>query len=131
MTADAKDTSTKSNIENPPRPVRYVSHALVEVKKWKSVPFFCHSAVLLDISLSGYKIEFTSEHRMEPGVKCWLSIPLSPLGIYAPKKLVVHTECRWFDDHRFRIGGIFVGLSKQEMMLVEQIIATIESRKQD
>lgn len=113
-----------------PRPNRFVSHALVEVRKFKSIPLFCHSAVLLDISLSGYKIEFTSEVRMDPGIKCWLNIPLSPLGIYAPKRLLVHSECRWFDSHRFRIGGVFISLSKQEMMLIEQIIATIQSRKE-
>lgn len=130
MTAESnqakKETQAKTHR---PRPTRYVSHALVEVRRFKSLPFLCNSAVLLDISLSGYKIEFTSETRMEPGKKCWLNIPLGPLGIYAPKRLLVQSECRWFDEGRFRIGGVFIGLSRHEIMLIEQIIATISSRK--
>lgn len=112
-----------------PRQPRYISHALVEVKKIKSLPFFCHSAVLLDISLSGFKLEFTSEVRIEPGARYWLSVPLSPLGIYAPKKLMARCECRWFDDHRFRIGGVFLDLEKTDLIIIEQIIETIKTRK--
>lgn len=107
---------------------RFVSHALVEVRKFKGLPFFCHSAVLLDISTSGFKIEFTSEINIEPGSKHWLSIPLSPLGIYAPKKLFARSECRWFDDHRYRMGGIFVDLNRSEITVVEQVIASLKGR---
>jgi hypothetical protein len=35
-----------------PRAKRYVSHALVEVRRFKWLPFFCHSAVLLAASNS-------------------------------------------------------------------------------
>ena len=63
---------------------RYISHALVEVRRFKLLPFFCDSAVLLDISASGFKLEFTGEVKVSPGNQYWLNIPLSPLGIYAP-----------------------------------------------
>ena len=129
MSADAKKDEGDEIANSNPRPTRYVSHALVEVRKFKSLPLFCHSAVLLDISSSGYKIEFTSEVKMEPGTKCWLNIPLSPLGIYAPKKLAVQSECRWFDERRFRIGGVFVDLNKQDLLLIEQIIVTLQGRR--
>lgn len=110
------------------RPDRFTSHALVEVRRFKHLPMFCHSAVLLDISISGFKIEFTSDHKVEPGFHFWLNIPLSPLGIYAPKRLLISGECRWFDSNRFRVGGVFLELNKTDALLIGQIIETIESR---
>ena len=131
MSSDGQSMS-KSDEQNivSQRPERFVSHALVEVRRFRSFPFFCQSAVLLDISLSGFKIEFTSDHRIQPGARNWLNIPLNPLGIYAPKRLIVQSECRWFDEKRFRVGGVFIDLSRNEMMLIEQIIETLQSRKQ-
>lgn len=120
------DEAIKSDIE---RPNRYTSHALVEVRRFKILPFFCYSAVLLDISISGFKIEFTSDTKVEPGSRYWLNIPLGPLGIFAPKRLLVQAETRWFDSDRFRIGGVFMNLTHTEKMIVEHIIQTIEARK--
>jgi hypothetical protein len=111
------------------RQERYVSHALVEVRKFRILPFGCHSAVLLDISLNGFKLEFTSEVSISPGHQYWLSIPLSPLGIYSPKKLLCRCECRWFDHNRFRIGGVFTNLSKTQKTVIEQAIAGLRARK--
>ncbi len=110
-----------------PRQERVLSHALVEVRRFKHLPFSCHSAVLLDISLSGFKLEFTGEFRAEPGKQYWLHIPLAPLGIYAPKRIMCKVECRWFDEKRFRIGGVFMGMSKTETLLIEQTIETLKS----
>lgn len=110
-----------------PRQERFVSHALVEVRSYRFLPFGCHSAVLLDISLSGFKLEFTGEVNASPGKQYWLCIPLAPLGIFAPKRLMCKVECRWFDEKRYRIGGVFMDLTKTDQLLVEQ---TIESLKQ-
>ncbi len=123
-----KSRSTQSGLKH--RAQRYVSHALVEVKRFKYLPFFCDSAVLLDISVGGFKIEFTAEVQVAPGNQYWLSIPLSPLGIYAPKKLLCKCECRWFDETRYRIGGTFIDLSKTDRMLIEQIVSSLKSRGQ-
>lgn len=113
-----------------PRADRYISHALVEVRKFRSLPFFCHSAVLLDISTSGFKLEFTGEIKVEPGARYWLNIPLSPLGIFAPKRLLVKCECRWFDDHRFRIGGVFIDITKTDGIIIEQVVETLQTKFQ-
>ena len=115
---------------NKARAQRYISHALVEVRRFRFLPLFCESAVLLDISVGGFKLEFTGEVKVIPGNQYWLNIPLSPLGIYAPKKLVCKSECRWFDDTRSRIGGTFIDLSKTEQMLIEQIVSSLKSRGQ-
>ena len=102
-----------------PRAKRYVSHALVEIRRYKWLPFFCHSAVLLDISTGGFKLEFTGEVEAAPGNQYWLNIPLSPLGIPAPARFICRCECRWFDPHRFRIGGTFLKISSTDQMLIE------------
>jgi hypothetical protein len=113
-----------------PRAKRYVSHALVEVRRFKWLPFFCHSAVLLDISSSGFKLGFTGEIQTSAGNQYWLHIPLSPLGIPAPQRLMCRCEVRWFDEQRFRIGGTFLGLTKSDQTLIEQIVVSLKTRGQ-
>ena len=124
------DTQINDNAVLKQRARRYVSHALVEVRRIKWLPLFCQSAVLLDISTSGFKLEFTGEVRATPGLQYWIHIPLSPLGIPAPSRLICHCEVRWFDDHRYRIGGTFLNLSKTDMMLIEQIVSSLKTRGQ-
>lgn len=112
----------------PGRERRYTSHALVDVRKFKHWPFGIKSAVLLDISLSGFKMEYTSEVSSKPGNQFWLNIPLNPLGILSPSHLLIRGECRWFDSNRFRVGGIFLGLTKNEKMIIEQIVEAVKKR---
>jgi hypothetical protein len=107
---------------------RYPSHALVELRRFKHLPFKIHSAVLLDISLGGFKAEFTGEVRTRPGEGFWLNIPLTPLGIFAPARLLCRGECRWFDDKKFRVGGVFTNLSKTDRHILEQVIDTLTQR---
>ncbi len=121
-------TEPPLNDSNSSREDRFVSHALVEVRKYKLLPFFCDSAVLLDISLAGFKLEFTSEVVAKPGCQYWLTIPLSPLGIYSPSKLTCRAEVRWFDEQRHRIGGVFIDLSKSERMIIEQVITSLKAK---
>jgi hypothetical protein len=125
MTTEPPIDGQDSNLK---RDDRFTSHALVEVRKFKLLPFFCNSAVLLDISLAGFKLEFTSEIVAKPGDQYWLHIPLSPLGIYSPSRLICRAEVRWFDEQRFRIGGVFVSLSKNDRMIVEQVISSLKAK---
>lgn len=110
------------------RPARFTSHALVEVRRFKHLPFFCHSAVLLDISLAGFKLEFTGEVNVRPGAQYWLDIPLRPLGIYSPTRVSCKAEVRWFDDGRYRIGGVFVSLTKTDKMVIEQVLEVLKNK---
>ena len=112
------------------RDKRYVSHALVEVRRYKWLPFFCHSAVLLDISVGGFKLEFTGEVASTSGRQYWLNVPLSPLGIPAPNRLLCLCECRWFDPQRYRMGGVFIELSDTDKTLIEQIVVSLRTRSQ-
>ena len=117
---DQADLQAKSN-----RQSRYMSHALVEIRRFRHLPFGVHSAVLLDISLGGFKVEFTSEVVLNAGAKFWLSIPLSPLGIQAPARLFCSGECRWFDDKKFRVGGVFSDLSKGDRHILDRVVDTL------
>lgn len=110
------------------RATRFVSHALVEVKKYKNLPFGTYSAVLLDISQSGFKLEFTGEITVKNGDTFWLHIPLAPLGIMAPSKLDCRIEIKWFDEEMFRIGGVFTSLSKNDKLIITQIYDTLKER---
>lgn len=107
------------------RPERYVSHALVEVRKFKHLPFFAHSAILLDISIAGFKLEFTAEIKVNRGDVYWLHIPLAPLGIFAPKRIICQSECRWFEEKNYRMGGVFTNLSKTDRLIIDQAIETL------
>jgi hypothetical protein len=110
------------------RAARYASHTLVEVRHFKYLPFGIHSAVLLDISLGGFKFEFTSEKLAKPGQQFWISVPLAPLGIYAPRRLFLRGECRWFDPKSHRIGGVFMDISKTDQLILEQVVETLKQR---
>jgi hypothetical protein len=107
---------------------RYTSHALVELRRFKHLPFGVNSAVLLDISLGGFKCEFTGEARLKPGQSFWLSIPLGPLGISAPSRLLCRGECRWFDDKKFRVGGVFTALGRTDKIVIESVVETLKRR---
>lgn len=86
------------------------------------------SAVLLDISTSGFKVEFTGEAKARPGQKLYLDIPLTPLGIHAPKKLSCRAECKWFDDKKFRFGGVFIDLDQTEIDTITQVVESLKAR---
>ena len=104
---------------------RYQSHALVDVRPFKSLPLFAKSGVLLDLSFSGFKLDLTTQISMKPGDRFWMVVPLSSLGIYAPKKLAIRAECRWYDPQKFRLGGLFIELSATERLILDQVINSL------
>lgn len=110
---------------------RFPSHALVEVRRFKYIPFGSQSAVLLDLSLHGFKVEFTSDFAAKVGRIYWISVPLSPLGIHGPSSLACHAQCRWFDEKRLRIGGIFLNLSPFERAIINQLMESFYDKFQD
>lgn len=110
------------------RAERLVSHALVEIKKHKWLPFGTHSAVLLDLSTTGFKLEFTGEVSSKPGEKYWLSIPLAPLGVSSPSQLLCRVECKWFDNAKYRIGGVFCQLTDSETSTIEHVVQILKDR---
>lgn len=110
------------------RQKRYQSHALVDFKKNRWLPIGIHSGVLLDLSMSGFKMEFTGEVKANSGSTYWISIPLSPLGILAPAKFNAKIKCRWFDQERYRIGGTFSNLSESDKLILQKVIEKLDER---
>lgn len=107
---------------------RFMSHAIVEVRRFKNLPFFIKSAVLLDISLGGYKLEFTDEVILEQGKRFWVNIPLGPLGIFSPNRITCQAECVWFDKQRYRAGGYFVSLSDFDKQIIRHVVDLLENK---
>jgi hypothetical protein len=120
--------SDQSSNQRSARAERFISHALVEVRRFRHIPFFCSSAVLLDLSMAGFKIEFTGSDIVHPGQKLWLSIPLGPLGILGPTKLLNRIEVRWYDAKRRRVGGVLMDGDKASAQILQQIIETLRER---
>lgn len=111
-----------------PRAERFTSHALVEIRKFRSLPFSVKSAVLLDVSIGGFKAEFTGENRVVQGQQFWLNIPLTPLGIYSPGRIIIRAEVKWFDDKKFRIGGVFINMPEKDKIILGQVIDSLRKR---
>ena len=109
-----------------PRQERVISHALVEVRQSLWWPFGVHTAVLLDISPSGFKIEFTGKARCQSEDKLWMKIPLSPFGISAPEAITIKVLVKWFDEKRMRIGGVFESLDNTSKLYLDQIIDRVK-----
>ena len=108
------------------RPTRVVSYFLVSIKKYKYIPFFSScSAVLLDISFTGFKMNIEGRYKLTPGQKFYLSMPLAPLAIKGAGKLEVKCECKWFDAEKMRAGCVFVGLTNDQELLIDKIITQL------
>jgi hypothetical protein len=110
------------------REERVTSHTLAELKKYRWLPFFTHSAVLLDISRSGFKLELTGEAHVEPNTIFWLNIPLTPMGIMIPKQVTLKVQCKWFDNKRYRMGGVFANPDQLDQKIMDEIIHSIKDR---
>jgi len=104
------------------RPERVISHALVELRKNRWWPFGVRSAVLLDVSQSGFKIEFTSTTSCTTGEKLLMEIPLAPFGIMAPASIVLGVQVMWFDATKMRCGGIFINTDPATVLFIQKII---------
>ena len=106
---------------------RFASHALVEIKKYKWLPFNSKSGLILDLSLEGVKIEFNQSVKSNPK-SVWISIPLTPFGLSSPDKITCQVEVRWFDEKNSRIGGLFKNLSEKNKFIMSQIIQIMKAK---
>lgn len=114
-------SETERQIQN--RAPRFESHALVEIKTgW--MPFSHASAVLLDLSLGGFKIEFVNPVKIKTNVPMTMSIPLAPFQILSPAKLKTKIVIKWYDPKQLRAGGIFENIGNDHY-LFERILQYI------
>ena len=109
---------------------RLRTHSLAELKKYKWLPFFStYSGVILDISVNGVKLAFSGEVDVKPHTIYTLRIPLIPLGITHVKYFESALEVKWFDSHKYRLGGLFINLSHSQQQILRQIITSLQATK--
>lgn len=110
------------------RPKRYISHALVEVRRYRWWPLGIQSAVLLDLSINGFKIEFTGKSSCEPEQSLWMEIPLSPFQISGPDEILMRITVKWFDEAKMRVGGTFELAYPHQSVFLEQLIEKVKDQ---
>lgn len=108
------------------RAERVISHALVELRRHKWWPLGVKSAVLLDLSQTGFKVEFTGQAKCGVDEMFWMQIPLSPFGIVAPRDIAVRVTVKWFDPKKMRMGGIFESPDAATNIFLEKIIEKVK-----
>lgn len=107
------------------RPPRFPSHALIDVRLSRWNPFARLSAVLIDVSVTGFKLQLVDRSNLKVGATCELSIPLSPFGVQVSENLIVKGEIKWVDQEGMRAGGIFVDVPDHSRLLIERVIAAV------
>jgi len=112
----------------PQRQERVMSHALVELRRTKWWPLGVQSAVLLDVSSGGFKIEFTGKASCVVGDTYWMQIPLAPFNISSPQAITVKVLVKWFDPEKMRLGGVFDSPQKSSELYLEQIIDRVKEQ---
>lgn len=109
------------------RAPRFESHALVEIKTGL-LPFSTASAVLLDLSVGGFKIEFVNPVKIKTNIPMTMTIPLAPFQIMSPSKIKLRVIVKWFDSRQLRAGGIFENISDDVRYLFERILTVISEQ---
>ena len=109
---------------------RLLSHTIIDVRPFRSLPLFTQSSHLLDISNGGVLLEFITVPRITEGKKYWMIGHLTPLGINDVHQLQCYLQCRWVDDNKCRVGGLFVDLDEQNRRIVELVLQRIREKSQ-
>lgn len=113
------------------RAPRFPSHALVDVRLSKWNPFSRVGAVLLDMSVTGFKLQFVDSAAIRPDARIVLVVPLEPFQVLGGGRLSLRAEVRWYDADLKRAGGIFLNCTDHQRLMIERILANVISRQQD
>jgi hypothetical protein len=115
--------SEKTPVE---RSERVMSHALVELRRHNWWPFGVKSAVLLDMSATGFKIELTGPAVIKLESIHILTIPLRPFGIPTPPSIQISVRVKWFQKDKMRIGGTFEVVQPRDFLFLNSIISYVK-----
>lgn len=119
---EQNEQGAQPDSETMPRSPRFESHALVEMRLSRWNPFSAVSAVLLDISWQGFKIEFVNAVKLRPGAELVMIIPLAPFHIQAPSSIKMRVVVKWIDARTARAGGVFTAQSEQHRHIIDKIL---------
>lgn len=111
------------------RLMRTPSFNILDVRTNFWNPFSKHSAVLLDLTEQGFKIEFIEAVIIEPQAHVSLHIPLSPFRIPERTTLKLKAVVKWFERASMRAGGEFLALQPAHIETLKRMIAFL--RKQE
>lgn len=107
------------------RAPRFESHTLVDVRLSSWNPFSKASAVLLDLSVQGFKIEFLGPVAVRPGDALTMILPLLPFGVQSPRRLKLRIQFKWIDRRTFRAGGVFTHLGQDDAAVLKRILSSL------
>jgi hypothetical protein len=110
------------------RAKRIESHALVDVKTSSWNPLSVASAVLLDLSWQGFKIEFVNPVKIKAGARLTMSVPLASFGILAPSRIKLKIQVKWYDGRMLRAGGVFEPENHEQDYIIQKIIDVLTLR---
>ncbi len=108
---------------------RYFSHASADVKTSSWNPFSRSSAVLLDISQHGFKIELKGSKTLKAAQAFWLRIKLSSFDINTPKFLEAYVTTVWFDKVSNTGGGVFSDLTKEKEDIIDRVLDYLQENQ--
>jgi hypothetical protein len=106
---------------------RLSSHALVDIKTNRWNPFSRHSAVLLDLSSVGFKVEFINTINLAKGTTLFFRLPLAPFKIDTPTNLRLTGTVVWFDARTMRAGGTFSPPKPQMEQALQKVIERLQA----
>ncbi len=111
--------SKEEQIERAPR---VFAHAVATIKANKWNPLGGWSAILLDISAGGCKLELVEGAGFKEGKKYYVDIPLASFNIDEPHALKLYGEVMWYNDKRLRIGFRFIGAKQSDVDMINYIL---------
>lgn len=111
------------------RAPRFPSHALVDVRLSRWNPFSKASAVLIDMSVTGFKIQFVEKVQVKLGMRIHIGVPLEPFGLTSGGRLNLQGDVKWFDEKMMRAGGMFIDCADHDRLMIERIISSVISKQ--
>ena len=111
---------------------RYASDLIIGIKLSKWNPFSKVKARLIDISWSGFQIEFFKSVKIKHDQHIQLHISLEKIN-GAMGWICIESQIKWFDEQNLKAGGIYTQSNPKDpkTILLEKIIHYIAKQKKN
>ena len=115
-----------SNEEQVKRAPRVFAHAIATIKANNWNPLGGWSAIVLDLSAGGCKLELVEGNKFKEGKKYYLDIPLASFNVSEPNSLKLYGEVMWYNDKRLRIGFRFIEPKREQVDIINHILDNLD-----